>query len=314
MSLSAGWYPVIAIQVVDSLYEKMQPQIAQLVVGKDALEGIDLVFIQVAFGLAPEPLTPETFIKRAPYARPEAFIENMLASTERGWFIQENGKFWLTEAGNEVVKELIEHNNGLFSSIETLPAAELERLFKLLNLVVEKIKQLPCPVEKPAFELSLRFDRGVSVPLLSQIRRRMIDLLAFRDDVHIAAWTPHETEGQIWETFTFLWRKQAQNAADLAEQLVARNYDQVAYAAALEKLVRRGWLIQRGDIYFIQPKAAQLRQEVEDLTDQLYNAAFADLSPAEMAEFQSLMTKLAQTIQLPPEQQSKRKPSANPGR
>jgi hypothetical protein len=153
------------------------------------------------------------------------------------------------------------------------------------------------PARKAAFELGLRFDRGLAAPLLTQIRRRLLDLLAFRDDAHVAAWSAIEPEGQIWETFTLVWRQQAQNAAELAGQLSYRNYAETDYAAALKKLVARGWIIRWGEGHWVPAKAAQMRQQVEQVTERLFAATFADLSVAELAELQGLLTKFSQAVQ-----------------
>jgi DNA-binding MarR family transcriptional regulator len=267
--------------------------------GAGNLDGMDLAFIQVAYALEPDPLTPEIFITRTPYARPESYIENILATVERGWLQQETGKFRLTEAGREVAFELFDLGDRLCANIEGLPEPEMEQLLALHNKVCIKIKTLPEPAEKPAFELSLRLRRGPTAPLFAQIRRRVIDLLAFRDDVHMAAWMPQTDEGHLWEAFTLIWRQQAGTAAELAEQLSHRSYDETDYAATLDRLVACGWIARLGEKYVVRTKAARMRQRVEKDTDQLYQAAFDGLSATEVAAFQDLMEAFVEAVTLP---------------
>jgi predicted transcriptional regulator len=169
----------------------------------------------------------------------------------------------------------------------------------LHNKVCIKIKTLTRPTRKFAFELSLRLRRGQAAPLLAQIRRRIIDLLAFRDDVHMAAWIPHTEEGHLWEVFTLIWRQQAGTAAELAEQLSHRSYSESAYAATLDRLVDLGWIAKGGSKYVVRHKAAKMRQRVEQDTDRLYQAAFASLSAAEVATFQDLMQAFVEAITHP---------------
>ena len=161
------------------------------------------------------------------------------------------------------------------------------------NCLIDKIKELSEPAYKPAFELSLLFDRGLEIPLIVQVQQRMIILLSFRNDVHAAAWRPYEPNGQLWEAFTLIWREKAGSAAELFEQLPHRNYTVGEYTSALQKLTTRGWITDHGDKFIPQTQAARMRQEVEKATDRFFAAAFAGLNPAEKREFQELMGKFA---------------------
>jgi len=295
--LSANWYINLATQALDNLNHQIDPPFNNFVAENGDLAGMDVVFIQIADYLKPDPFTPELLIGRSPCACPEALIENLLACAGRGWLNQEAGNFWLTEAGARVAKAICELCDRLFVGIETLPEFEMERLLMLLNMVENTVKMLPEPAAKPAFGLCLCFDRGHSVARLAQIRRRMLDLLAFWDDVHVSVWQPIEPEGQLWEALTLIWRGQARNAAELAEQLECRHYDETAYGAALERLVSRGWLLLWGDHnYLVHPKTVQMLQQVEETTERLFEPAFGKLNKAEMRELQVLMAKLAHSL------------------
>jgi len=299
MASSAYWYLDLAAQALSAFNSQTQDSTTQFMERIQNLDGMDIAFIQVAAILEPNPLTPEVFITRTPYARPESFIENMLAAVGRGWLRQENGKFRLSKVGRDAAIEFFKLNDQVLAKIKGLPEPEMKRLLTFLNKVSTKIKTLPEPKNKPGFELSQQFDRGPSAPLMVQTRHRIIDLLAFRDDVHITAWKTHTAEGQLWEAFTLIWRDQAGNAAELAEQLAYRNYDETAYAAALDRLVACGWIVKLGNKYVVRPKAARMRQRVEETTNRLYRAAFADLSIAEEAIFQQLLERLIETVALP---------------
>jgi hypothetical protein len=296
--LSANWYINSATQALDYLNLHIDPPFNNFVAETGNLAGMDVVFIQIADFLKPDRLTPEVLIARSPCARPEAFIENLLACAGRGWLYQEAGKFWLTEAGTRVAKAICELCDRLFVGIEALPKTEMKRLLTLLNLVENTVKILPEPTVKPAFGLCLCFDRGRSVARLAQIRRRMLDLLAFWDDVQVSVWQPIEPEGQLWETLTLVWRGQAKHAAELATQLTCRCYSETDYAAALERLVARNWLVRWGDDnYLVHPKTAQMLQQVEETTEHIFETAFESLNTAEMNELQRLMAKFSQSLE-----------------
>ena len=303
MSQSANWYMDLAAQVLGGLNARIQPSVATFLEGAGDLQGWDAAFVQVAYALAPQPLTPGGHIARTPYARPDGFVERMQESVVRGWLRADGEQFWLTDAGREVAAEIFALGDRLFAKIEALPAPEMARLSALLDGVTQTIQALPEPAEKPTFAFGALFERPASAPAIVHVRRRMIDILGFRDDVHVAAWQAHEPDGHLIETFTLVWRQQAQTAAALAEQLPYRNYDEAAYAAALETLATRGWLRKENTHYVAEEKGIQIREQIEADTDQLFEAAFAQLSTTELAELQTLLQQFAAAV-IPPENEN----------
>ncbi len=268
------------------------------------LEGLDVSFVQVAYGFAPDPITPEYYVKRTPYAAPKAFKVQMDEAVERGWLAAAGeGGYTLAPKGKEVVERLWALADETFGRLESLPDAKLKRIATLLDKVLEKARELPEPAEKWALSRGPKFDRGPSAPLLVQVRRRLLDLLAFRDDAHVAAWRPYEADGRIWEAFTFLWLGDAGTAAELAEKLPYRNYNEGAYAAALGDLASRSWIAEKDGKYAATEKGKMLRQEAEDATDRLFDAAWVALNEVETKELKGLLKKLAQVLK-PPEEDS----------
>ena len=136
-----------------------------------------------------------------------------------------------------------------------------------------------------------------------QVRRRLLDLLGFRDDVHIAAWQPYGVSGQVWEAFTYVWRGEAGTAAELAETLPYRNYNEAAYVAALEELVSLGWIAEAEGKYIATEEGKVLRQQAEDATDRYFDAAWSGVSEAEVEEVRGLLEGLAEAVK-PPEEDS----------
>lgn len=283
------WYLDFSDQILNGLYAEMQPSLVKFVEGAGHLPDWDIILMQTAYSLEPALLSPAFLIERAPYTRPESFLERMYAATQRGWLHEKKGGFGLTDAGREIVEGMYELGDRLHAKMETLTDPEMERLLSLSDSVIVKIKRLPAPARKPAFELSLLYERGASTPRIVQVRQRILVLLSFRDDAHVAAWRPCESDGQLWEAFTLIWREQAGSAAELAKQLPHRNYAESDYADALKKLTARGWITDRDGRFITGDQAARMRQEVEDATDRLFAAAFVGLSPAEIREFQGLM-------------------------
>jgi hypothetical protein len=261
-------------------------------------EGFDIQFIQVASAFAPEPISPGYLIRRAPYTNPAWISEQVQATSDRG-FLEPvgEGRYGLTPQGKEAAEGLFAFADRLYSGVPTLPDGELARAASLLDRVVEAARDLPEPAEKRALEWGERLDRGTAASLIMQLRRKLLDIFGFRDDAHIAAWKPHETSGQIWEAFTYVWRGDAGSVRELAEQLPYRNFPDEAYASALRVLASRGWIVEQEDKYIATEAGQQLRQRVEDRTNAYFDAAWAVLDKAEMQELRDLLGRMEESVQ-----------------
>ena len=303
MTQSARWYMDVAGQIFAGMGARTNDMLVQYIEENGLSDRPDLNLVQIAWGFRPEPVTAETFIKRTPYANPEGFVSQMDGAVERGWLVAmgEDG-YSVSARGTEVTAGLFELGDQMFGVLETLPDGELERIIALLFTVVETARQLPEPAEKWALSWGSKFDRGPDAPLMVRVRRHMLDLFSYRDDVHIAAWQPYGASGQEWEAFTMVWQGDAATAADLAEKLPYRSYDEDAYEVALQSLVARGWIGEEDGAYAATEKGKKLRQEAEDATDRYFDAAWVSLSEAETEEIKGLLGKLAEVLK-PPEEE-----------
>jgi DNA-binding MarR family transcriptional regulator len=303
MAESARWYMDVAGQIFVGLGARTNEILGQYVEEKGLSDGLDLNLVQIAYGFRPEPITPEFLIKRTPYANPESFGSLLDGAVERGWLeALGEDRFATTDWGAEVTAGLFDLGDQVFGEVESLPDDELERLIALLFTVVETARQLPEPEEKWALSWGTKFDRGPDAPLMVKARRHMLDLLSFRDDAHVAAWQPYGVSGHEWEALTMVWQGDAPTAAALAEKLPYRRYDEDAYEEALQNLVARGWVVKENGEYAATEKGKKLRQEAEEATDRYFDAAWASLNEAEMAEIEGLLCKLAEVLQ-PPEEE-----------
>jgi hypothetical protein len=303
MTQSARWFRDVAEAIFAGISAQTDDTLNGYVGGIEGLEERDVFLVQVATGIAPEPLTAEQFVERSPYRNPEAVEEDLTACAGRGWLgAQEAGGYTPTVKGRETAEGIFAFAIKLFGGLDRLPDSELKRLAELLRKVVDEAKALPEPAAKLNLAWRDKFDWGPDAPLMVQVRSRLLDLLGYRDDVHIAAWQPYESDGRIWEAFTYVWRDQADTAAELAEQLPYRNYDEAAYAAALQDLAARGWIAEEEGKYVATARGQKLRQEAEDTTDRYYDAAWVALSGSEMEEVQELLNRLAEAVK-PPEEE-----------
>lgn len=302
MTESARWFMEVADRILAGIGARTTPAINEFAQEKGLDEGQDALFVQVAYGFAPEPIGLEHLTKRTPYANPKAYRVQMEEAAERGWLeAAGQGLYGLTARGQQVTGELFDLGDRVFGELEALPEADLHRVTELLHKVVQQAQDLPEPAEKVALLWGSKFDRGPDAPAMVQARRKLLDLLGFRDDAHIAAWRPYGADGQVWEAFTYVWRGDAGTAAELAEKLPYRNYDEDAYAAALQEVVARGWIVQDGESFVATEEGNRLRQEAEDATDRFFDAAWTGLGESDTKELKRLLERMAEALR-PPEE------------
>ncbi len=162
--------------------------------------------------------------------------------------------------------------------------------------MVEAALAAPEPASKRALIVNRRSDPGPQGAPLLRLVQYVADLNAWRDDAHLAAWRPQAVSGPAWEAFTLLWRGEAHTPAELANKLDFRGLAEDDYAAALDELIAPGWIAPQGSSFELTAAGSALRQQVEDETDRLYDAPWAALSPAELAELGTLLAALIEAV------------------
>ncbi len=300
------WIMEVIPLVVQGVNASYMEAFQAVVDNAEGLEDFDSGVIQVAYAVKPESLTPTDLFRRTPYASLEGFKNNLSASAERGWMeAAGEGQYAISEKGAQLVGKMLDALNEGSSTLEVPAGLDLDRIHDLLQKVVDKAYALPEPAEKWTLDMGKYFQKALVVegaPDLVWVRRRLIDIFAFRDDAHIAAWKPLEENGQVWETFSAVWRaEEGTSAAEIAETFASfRNYDEASYAAALSELAGRGWIAEQEGKYTATEKGKKLRQGAEDATDAFFAAPWEALTKDETKELKGLLETLAEAIK-PPE-------------
>jgi len=295
------WYLDLSGKIIQGIGAHTTPKIQKYLEEIEGLEGQDIGFIQIGYAFAPDPLMVESFIARGPYGNPKNYLEQIQSSTERGWLKPTEAEAYeLTEKGEKMAESFLTQGNEWFSNLPSLSEAETNRIAELLAKVVENAYKTPNPAQKATLEIGIRLKPAADAPAMSRVRRHLTDLAYFRDDAHISAWQSRGVDGKVWETLTFLWRGEAKNAAELAEQVAEyRGYTTEDYAAAFEELVTRGWAVTEDGKYQITDEGKKFRQEAEDDTDQLFYTPFKHLDPEEIKELKNLLGELAEVVKAP---------------
>lgn len=268
--------------------DEMQPVLTEF-----NFQGPDWFFSFAAYGIDPEPLTADFFHACFPYANVENQKQNLALAAEHG-FLEEvvPGSYRLTDKGRAGMQRFYADTGAAISGLEPLPAADMQQLADLFGRIIVATEAAEEPAPKPVFLMSRRTDIGSSTPPARRIDQYATDMLRYRDDAHIAAWMKHDIDGQTWEALTTLWRDEAHTAAELADHLSNRNYDEAVYAAALKNLVQKGWAKEMEDTYQITETGRKVREEAETRTDDYFFVGWSALSDEEQAQFEKLLRHL----------------------
>lgn len=241
----------------------------------------------------PDPVSAAILNVRSAYTSP-ARLEAALAQGARLGLLTpgDAGEYRLTSAGRAGVGHLIEAAYGAMAPLRPLPEADLLRLAGLLRRLVEASLAAPEPPARWSLRIERRLDPGRTAPVMERLDQHLSDLAAYRDDSHLAAWRPYGVSGQAWEAFTLLWRDAARTVDELAAKLAHRGFTREDYAAAVDELVRRGWVSVSADGLALTAEGRAVREEAERMTDAYFYRPWSVLSEAETADLRALLTGL----------------------
>lgn len=299
MEHKLAWTMNLSNQVLERLFQQTQEAMAAFTDSVGGFDQSDQLLVQYAYGLDPEPLGLAHIFKRVPYANPDVYRQHLEGAVERGWLTCEGeGAYGLAEKGEIYVDALMtlaeEINTGLAARLG-FSEESMDHILDILDLMDIGIAEQEGVAEKHAWKMAHLFDDEAADPLY-RLRRRLIYLLSYRDDAHIAVWAQHALDGYVWEAFSRVWEKQATDASSLAELLSSRFYDETDYQKALDTLVKLRWMDVTDEGYVLTGKGMALRENAEVLTNQAYDAAFETMSLHDLVELECLLETLVEAL------------------
>ncbi len=263
--------------------------------------------LRLAVSLAPEPVSTAIVGPHFPFASPEVWTGRFDDLVALDYLVRVvGGGYRLTPAGrgahDHLTGALIQHLDHLTDTIRpALPAADLERLAGLLQAAVTAcLKQADSTDERAVtpwtLQRSHRLAPAADAPALARIDQAVDDLSAFRNDAHRAAFAALAVAGPAWEFFTFLWRGDVADAAEMAGRAAHRGYGEVEYAAALVDLVRRDWVEAGHTGYQLTETGRRVREEAEERTDHHFYASWSELPAVDIPALAGLLRRLRQAL------------------
>ena len=243
----------------------------------------------------------EEFAKRDPFSNPEQFEKSFARLQIKEWILptRKAGRYQVSDKARNAVRRIIQAGDEQLAKLPLGAEEEHESLLTHLRQIILANNAAPEPPPKWAVAKRFRIANKDS-PLIVKIREGLMDLLAYHDDVHLAAARPFFGEaGIVWNAFGCVWNGSANTAEKIAEALAFRGYEAEDYSAALQAAMEAGWLETAGvpGAYRTTFKGLDMHAQVEKLTDEYFYRPWAAFSPPELTEFQDLLAGLREQLQ-----------------
>jgi hypothetical protein len=239
------------------------------------------------------------FQKRDPFSNPERFEKNFARLNMKGWIEPlQDGSSRVTDEARDAVRKIIQAGDEQLLGFCSMPDSDLRRLVGLLKQIITESKLTRQPPEKWAIFKRFHVATEYS-PLIVQIREYLMDMYAYRDDSHLSAARPHFNQaGIVWLVLGSLWKGDALNAEQMAENMSFRGYEVEDYEIAIQAAVELGWAEQAGhaDTFRLTQKGKELREQVEHLTNEYFYAPWSVLVQNEIDELYDLLITLRREL------------------
>lgn len=243
--------------------------------------------------MAPRPISAELLNRRNPYANP-ARTEALLREAAQAGYLDPDGQggYLVSERGAKAIQDV----HGVFykqiNQINRFPKEKLQELDALLEALVSACAKADFPDGALRLEISHNGHPGVEPASLARIDQLLDDMNAFRDDAHVAAWSPAGVDGHTWEVLTYVWNGEANTVEKLVEALPYRTYAAEDYAATLNELTTRGWIEPVEEGYQVTGTGKRIRDQAEDQTNANYFSPWKALTDEEVDRLGQLLQEL----------------------
>jgi len=240
----------------------------------------------------PGTISAEVLNIRSPYTNEEVYRKRLDSMVRVGMLEAVNEDHYrLTDLGKQASKKLYSVAYNAMASIAPLPPKDLARLAKFLKERVDACMAAKEPPGKWCIEHSRATDPGADAPVMAQIDQYFSDLLAYRDDAHLAAWKPYEVNGHTWDVLTLLWLNESESIDSVLQKLARRGNSFEQTEAAFKTLVRMHWSNYSLDIYTITREGREVRQTAEELTDAYFYVPWKGISTKGLDSFMDLLLR-----------------------
>lgn len=290
------FYAAFVGHVSDELKADWQDRPAIMNIRRGYAESPGWMMVQ-AVEFAPEALTVERFRRRAVYSAPNLSLAILELLASEKYLDRVGDAYHLTELGKAAADKNLQFRIKAFDGFEPIPLAEIERLEKLMQRVINASMEEGNLPDTWCIRHSRNRAPSEDAPALAKIIQYGGDFNAIRDDAHMAAYGAYSVEGHMWEAFSYIANEQAKSAADLYEQLAYRGFYTEDWQAALNNLTECDWIAKNGNGYVITENGQSVKADIEATTDEYFYKSWSVLSDDEFQELIVIMQKLKDSCQ-----------------
>jgi hypothetical protein len=287
-SLTKFWTLIYA--VIREFWQITEPRIEDAALNLDV--PIELYYYS-ELGL--DNFSVEDFQKRDPFTNPEQF-ERLFARLEVKDWIEPvpDGRYQVTQKARNATRQIIQAGDKHLAAFKPRDGLDLGRLIKLLKQITMANGVEREPPAKWAIARRFRVADKESAPV-AQVREYLMDIYAYRDDSHLAAARPHFNDaGIVWLVLGVLVGSKDITAQQIAEKMQFRGYEAFDFQIALDAAVEVGWaeLTDVPGNYRATLKGREMREQVEQLTDEYFYRPWSVMVADELDELYTQLTKL----------------------
>jgi len=240
----------------------------------------------------PEPLSAEILNVRSPYTNEEVYRHRLDSMARVGLLdALDEDHYKLTERGERAFKVIRYASYNAKASIAPLHTSDLEKLAGMLLKRVEESLASPEPPAKWSISHSHKLAPGSDASVMARIDYSLSDLIAYRDDSHLAAWKPNNVNGHTWDILTLLWLHESESIDTVLQKLSRRGHSFEESEEALKNLVRLHWANYSLDIYTITSEGRAVRKAAEELTDSYFYAPWSEVSEKDLDALADLLLR-----------------------
>lgn len=242
-------------------------------------------FVYVIENFDPQNLSAAAYALRDPFYSPEVEQKKLGAWCNAGW-VEENraGSYGITKGGTAVQLKRWQVVQQALHPFTLNDDDIVQLCLKELAETVANIRSLPNGQQRHNF--NQRRERGLKppiaiCPLLQLIEYRM-DLGAFRDDTHLAAWiaAAPDLPPLAWEIMSLVWDGRWHDQTDLMNENRHRGFAGSKWQAAVSDLLAKQLITSKENAIQMTETGSQAREKVELFTNESFFAPWKGPKPA----------------------------------
>jgi predicted transcriptional regulator len=241
-----------------------------------------------------EPFSTAAYMRIRPYGS-ERVNEARFASAVKRNILSVNtqNEYLATEKGKDFMVKFMRAGDASITHLHAIPTSELQKIADHVKRLVDASFAAPEPPSQLGMTRYYKnIHPGQDAQLLRLVLHYVASLSQYRDASHLASWQDYNIAGYVWSALTSIWRDEANTLDALHEEMGPSVFTRKEISQALHDLTTRGWIEDEAGRYQTTAEGNRIRQQAEDLTDELFFKPWICLNESEQEDLLNLATQL----------------------